>query len=325
VVDCGSGLVEDAEVVVALIGFIGVVAGSLLTGWLNHRAEKGRRRLEARVAAQLIAAELDIAAIKIKSAIKAHDWWPGELPTEQWRANGPALAREVESELLEELAATYTLLETWVLERRGAGAHGLPANLLGELSEHQSKVGYLATRLKDAVPAPLSAKAPNPIPILGGAIAISAVIVAIGALGYAVLVPRAETTDASIATALEQELPGKETVYCSHNADRWYCHVSYPKQRRGGCQVAQTKLQSTSSLVSQPTGNGGGSCRRSTTAKLPTSYEVGAGDDGLIASPRVNEALRKELSKRIQSPPAKELETDKTSLVTRMFRSLKGE
>lgn len=311
--------------IAALIGFIGVVAGALLTGWLNHRAAKGRRRLEAGVAAQLIAAELDIAAIKLKSAIEASDWWPGELPTEQWRANGPALAREVEGRLLEELAATYTLLETWALERRSARKQELPANLLDELSENQSKVKYLAERLKKAVPPPSSGKVPKPIRILTGAIPIAAVILAVGALGYAVVVPRAETTDASIAAALEQELPGKEIVYCSHNADRWFCNVSYPKHRRGGCQVVRAELRSTVSLVSQPRGNGGGSCQRSNAAKRPISYEVGAGDDGLVASPRVNEILRKELAKKIQPPPAKELETDKTSLITRVLRKFKGE
>ncbi len=38
--------------IAALIGFIGVIAGALLTGWLSHRAEKERRRLEAGVASR---------------------------------------------------------------------------------------------------------------------------------------------------------------------------------------------------------------------------------------------------------------------------------
>ncbi len=317
--------IENAEVTAALIGLIGVVAGALLTGWLNHRTEKGKRHLEASVAAQLVAAELEIASIKLKSATNANEWWPGELPAEQWRKNGPSLAGEVGEELLGELAATYALLEIWILEQRAAKANGIPADLLSALEENQEKIEGVATRLKNAMPPPSSGQAPKSIRFFAGAIAVGAVILAVGALGYAALVPRAETTNAAIAAALEQELPGEEIVYCSHNADRWHCGVSYPKQRRGGCRVAHAELRPTSSLVSQPTRDGGDSCRRSDAAKFPISFEVGAGDDGLVASPQVNKALRKELSERIQSPPAKELETDKTSWATRVLRKLKGE
>ncbi len=219
-------------------------------------------------------------------------------------------------------------METWILERGSAGGPALPVDLRSELKANQEQVKYLATRLKEAVP-PLSGdkaakpvgRGAKPIAALAGVVAI----LAVGALGYAVLVPRAETTDASIAAALEQELPGKETAYCSHNAGRWHCNVSYPKQRRRGCLVAQAELRSTLSLVSHPTENGGGTCRRSNAAERPTSYEVGTGDGGLVASPQVNKILRKELSERIQSPSAKELETDETSLVTRAFKKLKGE
>lgn len=98
----------------ALIGLIGVIAGALLGGLVNAWVERRRQRTAAWVAARLIAAELDVVERRVSSAIQNKNWWPGELPTNAWKAQLANLASGPAS--LTKLVAAYEKIE--LLERR---------------------------------------------------------------------------------------------------------------------------------------------------------------------------------------------------------------
>ena len=306
----------------AVIGFIGVIAGALVTGWLNHRAEKDRRRAEARVAAQLIAAELENAVIELESSIEENKWWTGELLTKKWEDHASALAMEAERGLLESLADAYAQLEDWDRERKRAKSPKPSLELSKELETNQAQFKSLAEQLKEVVE-PTSGRGSDLIAVAVKSFAILATLIVVGALAYAAFVPRAETTDSSIATALERELPGEEIVYCSHDADRWHCNVAYPTTPRSTCRrVAEPNFRHVSLQTGPASGNG--PCGKSSTAWLPTAYKVTVGDEGPVASPRAGQTARRKRTERIWTRTSK-LSLEKTSFVNRAVSWFEGE
>jgi hypothetical protein len=264
-------------VTVAVVGFIGVIAGALITAWFNQRAEKDRRRATARVAAHLIATELEQGTIRLRSSAKAGEWWSVNLSTELWKKNAPALAAEIRRSLLEELARAYSLFEVWDQKRASAGAGELEEVTVQRLETNAAQIDSVAERLKTAVRRPVATRAARP---LQAALALGAFLLVCGLL-YAASVPRTELTDASIATSLEVELP-EAVVGCSSNADQWLCEVSYPPGR--GCRIVHPQSQSTSLLVENRPSLGDGSCGAGAEQRA-RSYEVVEGADGPVATP----------------------------------------
>jgi len=297
----------------AVIGFLGVLAGALLTNWLNHQEERARLRRSAIVGAQMIAAELESAAIELQSGAQEDEWWSGELTTEHWRTHRNVLAEEVGPELIRELAAAYQLIEAWNREWREPRPEKPAPKLREELTTQSRQVKCLAMRLKKAVRRrPVGNKAAAAISLVG-------TVILIVALGYAALVSRPVTSDTSIARALDQKLSGKQVVYCSQAADRWFCNVSYAHPRLSTCQVGAKVATSSSLLVARPVDSGSGSCRH---PRKPTKFVVAKGNDGLEEAPRAPSAARQALADLIQPPG--DLKREETSLFTQLVNKIRG-
>lgn len=310
----------------AIIGFIGVIAGSLITAWFDRRAERSRRRAEARVASQLIASEIANAVIEIESALEGETWWSGELPTKQWKDNAAALAAVANPELIAVLADVYLQIEAWERTRVEEGPELSPASRT-ELEGHQKELEFFAEKTRNAVGwEPTNPIVKRILPVAkraAGIVVALAVVLGAVALVYAAFVPREEVTDSSIAAALERELPGDgEIASCSHRADRWLCNVSYPN-RTSACQANRSNLRPVALPVEWSTA-GDRPCPRAKTANPPTSFQVAIGDERPVATPRPNRIPQNKRAERIQTR-ARELGMDKKSLVEGVVNLIKGE
>lgn len=294
----------------AVIGFIGVVAGALLTAWFSRRAEKAKRRGEACVAATQIARELENVVLEIESAIKAPGWWSGRLSTDKWKAHGAALANEIDEDLFERLTIAYDQIEAWEREKEKPEKPFLAYR--GELEKNREQFKELAGRLGGAVKHSIGEKVAKPIAVASGLIGLALV----GLLSYAAVVPRIEMTDSSIAAALERELPGeRDVVGCSHSADRWNCEAGYLEAPGSGCRAADRSFQPVSLLVQRPAGAGKSCGRRG--ARPPEDYVVRPGDEYPIANRsaadiarqmRTDKLGQKKSPKRADSRRSKSLE-----------------
>lgn len=295
----------------AFIGFLGVVAGALLTSWLNYGMERNRRRAEARVAAHLVSTELEKGSITLNSAVEADEWWSGEHSTQLWKANATTLAVEVPRELLEELAHAYSLLEIWDQRRSLAKSEKLDEGTVGRMKKNRAQIDGLVNRLKAAVhPSPLR-RAARPLKLTMGA---ATIILACG-LAYAAFVPRVELTDASIAAALEAELPEQATVDCRHSSGRWLCDATYP-QARQSCSATQPHHQASARLAAARPGLVNGRCHRSPSVRRPESFEVGEGPAEPIATRSPEEIALRSHEAAIKLSP------EETSYVTRAWEWL---
>jgi hypothetical protein len=283
----------------AVIGVIGVVAGALLGGLLNYQAERSRRRALACVAGNLIAAELNLAAKRVEGVIQGEGWAPVDFPTQVWKENAGALAMEVTPALIDELASAYALLELWDCEKNEG--NDLSAEKIDEITGEPKLFKSLATRVQ-AASRGSGARFGRPIRVLVGAVALVAVTVAFLAVLF---VPRTETTDATIANALQEQLSGATTVDCSKAEGRWHCDVSYSRQPTGNCPSAATSLgglgQAEVKLVSSQSG-----CSLPGVATEPSSYDVAEGSDGPVATPSPGQIERSIHRAAIQlDPPEK--------------------
>jgi hypothetical protein len=271
----------------ALIGVIGVILGALVTALLSFRAEANRRRGEARVAARLIAGEINAASIRAGAYASAKRWGADEISTKQWRENGPALAAELSGATLERVLNAYDLIESWESKRGRCVGQPVDEKDIPALEKDEKALAALSASLKDAISRPFLARAPGLVWGLG-CLALLAVGVVIAT---ALLVPRAEMTDSSIAAALGSEFQGEAFVSCSHSADRWHCDVGYPRE---GCQAADSLRSPATLLVAQrKSGQQSKSCGGGTQPPLATgSYEVADGPEGPVATLDPDEIAR---------------------------------
>jgi hypothetical protein len=221
---------------VAIIGVIGLVLGALFTGLLENRAARRKQRAGTWAAASLIATELDLALRRLRGALKARAWWKASLPNKQWEANVDALALGVDRELLDQLAATYALLENWDFERvESASPEGASAELTSEqivtLEDNVTRIEAARTRLRGDVRRSYAARLPAGFRFaigIVGACLIAAPFVVAGS------VQRSVETDASVAAALQRVIPDPTLVNCSEASDQWRCNVD---SLSGGCQL----------------------------------------------------------------------------------------
>src|SRR5437660_11484501 len=96
----------------AAVGLIGVIGGALLTGVVNLVLERRTRRSRAKVAAGLIAVELDVALAKMDAALAEDEWWLGDLRVDEWRTHQSDLASDASYEHMEELGRAHARRET---------------------------------------------------------------------------------------------------------------------------------------------------------------------------------------------------------------------
>lgn len=271
----------------ALIGVIGVILGALVTALLSFRAEANRRRGEARVAARLIAGEIDAASIRIGAYATAKRWGADEISTKQWQENGPALAAELPGATLERVLNAYALIESWESKREQCAGGAVVEKDIAKLSQDQRSLSTFSASLKDAISRPVLARAPGLVWGLG----LFALLAVGVVLATALLVPRAEMTDSSIAAALGSKFQDETFVSCSHSADRWHCDVGYPRE---SCQVAGSLRSPATLLVAQrKSGQQSKPCGGGAPPPLATgSYEVADGPRGPVATLDPDEIAR---------------------------------
>jgi hypothetical protein len=278
---------EDQQMAAALIGVIGVILGALITALLNFRAEANKRRGEARVAASLIAREIDVAGIRMGAYVTAKKWGTDKISTEQWRKNGSALAAELPGATLERVLNAYALIESWESKRTRCAGQPVAERDIEKLDQDQKSLSTFSADLKGAIPRPALARASGLVWALG---LFSLLVVGV-VFAIALFVPRAEMTDSSIAAALESKLHNETFVSCSHSADRWHCDVGYPQK---GCRVAESLRNPTALLVVQRESVqknkhcGGGPQSRSATV----TYKVAEGPNGPVATLDPDEIAR---------------------------------
>jgi len=269
----------------AVIGVIGLITGALITGWLDYRARLAARRARARVAGNLIATELGLAIKRFDLAEDKHRWWGPDFPSERWKANADALAADVPRTLIDELATAYAVLEGWNLERAEGGDPAPTSTQLGEIKTNKTELSSLESRLRSEVRRPLLARVRPPIRIAAVAIAAALVVTPFLVAGF---VQRPVLTDATIAAALQEEIPGPELVDCSNAADRWQCDVT-TVGRSCGLEAGGLASMPPGVYATYRTKGGGGGCGN---AKGSGAVEVGEGPDGPVGVARTSQIER---------------------------------
>lgn len=110
----------------AFVGLIGVIAGALLGGLLNAALERQRRKVAAKGAGWLIAAELDSTVRRIESALDSGQWWRGDCPTEAWQNHAKDLAFEASRPLRE--SSTISPPDEWSEPHESTDEEPVPAS-----------------------------------------------------------------------------------------------------------------------------------------------------------------------------------------------------
>jgi hypothetical protein len=246
----------------ALIGFLGVIVGALVTGAVGYRIERRRLLDVARVAARLIGVELDAAIRKLSAADSAQALQTPVIATQEWEQRGPDLiafldrARPAEegpetrpSDVGEEDGELTPLtprlpLSASVTRYVGPAEKIASAyNTIGifnrdELPEPDISDEALHKTYSDAVERLSVARTvvhhflTDTRPRLWGrrviqGLAIVLILVVLGGavlLGYALSASRTYETDASVAASLADAIPGTQAVQCSGlPGEAWQC------------------------------------------------------------------------------------------------------
>jgi hypothetical protein len=259
----------------AFIGVIGVLLGSVITALFNLRVEANRQR----GAASLIAREVEVAAISLGSYAEAKKWGSDGIATDQWRINGPLLAAELQGDVLNRLSTTYALIDSWENKRASCAGQPVDEADVARLEADQKRLESSAAEVRNSVPRTFLARIPKKLWIPG---AIAVLALGCGLL-VALIAPRTEMTDRSVAAALASELDGETYVSCSHSVDRWHCQVGYP---RVSCKASASPRPSATLPVSlSESVQSGKPCEaRARLSSNPVDYEVAEGPEAPVAT-----------------------------------------
>jgi hypothetical protein len=242
-------------VIAAVIGLIGLIAGAIVTGFLNLVLGEREKRARARVAAQLITDELTAADKKLVSAIDAtlqapaaedgerigFGWWLGDLPVDAMREFQPDLATSASPGLRKMLASAYRICVSRNDEH--AAARTTPAGPKGDLQEDRQSLEKVRQQL-EAAP-----KLRAPSQKLRATRRIAALIVSILVLALvlaALLVPRPDVNAATVASALQSRLGHDALVECSPRGSEWSCR-DYSLSAKVACPAALSSFSAPKS------------------------------------------------------------------------------
>jgi hypothetical protein len=102
------------DLVPAVFGLLGVLAGGLVTWGVAFRQGREQEQREYGLALKLAKAEIDEIVIIVKDAID-HEHWPPGLKTkswaQSWSTNRRALAMRMDRETFKAVAAAYSLAD----------------------------------------------------------------------------------------------------------------------------------------------------------------------------------------------------------------------
>ncbi len=191
---------------VALVGLIGVVAGAFVGGWMDSRLDERRRTEDAVEARNLIAAELEDAAIRLESAAAANQWIPA-LSVRSWGDGRKRLVAAVDHHTRDELTSSYGAIEAWNGESSDREGKALTDDERSAFGGASKAFMSLAAKLKKPSPEMKRRRRLRAV----GAVAGATVVVA---LGISVLVPRPDLTDQTVASALQSKLGAGALAAC---------------------------------------------------------------------------------------------------------------
>jgi hypothetical protein len=237
----------------ALIGFLGVIVGALLTGVVGYRVERRRQQDSARVAARLIAVELETAIRILSAADLVHAPRAQHIVTEQWEGRGADLIAFLDRARLADgdatvrgeavhhatrlvrarsqpLSASVTRF-IGPAERIAAAYNTIGIFNRGELPEKEASRALLRDTYTEAVKRLGEADVvvrgflDSGRPRLYGRRAAQALaLVAVALLAVVLIVSRPYETDATVAASLAAAIPGQQAVQCGGlPGEAWEC------------------------------------------------------------------------------------------------------
>jgi len=258
---------------VAVLGFIGVVVGALLTGVVAYVVERKKHRNRARVAARLLALEIRVARKRILSAAAARSWWAGELPTaaRSEQLSDLAFGLDLSNAELRKIDGAYVIIESWNLERDASGSKALTETQREELAvdagELEKVIKWLTEELRQPLPAGegriarwLSSRRGIAARWLSrlvrwqgtrnGRIARSLTLLFLLAavVAFELGVPREDLDSTTVAAAVQSQLGDRVFVDCNPRGDGWACMVHHLSAPRGECLIGAAST-SASSLI----------------------------------------------------------------------------
>jgi hypothetical protein len=258
-------------VAAAVIAFIGVLVGAMLTGLVTSQIEGRKRRLTALRGGRLIASELRVVSTLLTVNADQGQWWTGELPTREWTTHNPELATDIDEETLDHLTGTYaaigTLTEARALARTAAEPSAKPTNIVVALV-HRSRLREPVDSTTDSAAVVPSKAATARFKAIAGRVdesrqklesqlsaissrqaalprilnrsAVAVLIMAVLVLAAYAFYPRAELSTATVAEALRQQLGTDAVVDCDPAGDDWACQVYSVTRTSSSCQTSRS-------------------------------------------------------------------------------------
>lgn len=106
----------------AIVGFIGVIAGAVVTGGIAAANAVAQRRLDARTAARLLASRLEAARQAVIYLNEKRDWSQSLVDWDTlgkvWDRHAEPLARVLDTRDFIRVSSTFTVIESLALARR---------------------------------------------------------------------------------------------------------------------------------------------------------------------------------------------------------------
>jgi len=232
----------------ALIGVLGVIAGTLLGGFVSLYIARRKKREQALISSRLIRNELESGEIILTAAARGGEWWESPLPDGIWRQSRWDLIAEldekkkVDKDARDAVEAAYMLVNS-LNASKAAEENPNP-------DEWNENVAYLVNAIRSIetwrrdqekqqrrrqlryrafVLAPLAC------------ITIFTVVLAVIAL----VVSRPNIDQTTVSSALQSELGPDALVVCAPRSGDWLCTDNQLSAPRSSCLASQVTSSSS--------------------------------------------------------------------------------